>query len=171
MMMNDESIPDAERRDLDEQLVSYLDGELDAAASSQVEHALSQDARVRNELQQLERCWYLLDELPRQEVDESFTRSTVEMIAVRAEEELAVEKDDLPKRRRHAWMLAGGTCLVAAIAGFFAVSRFNDRENRKLLEDLPLVENLDQYRQVEDVAFLRALQAKNLLPGEADNAP
>ncbi len=169
MTMNDTHMPDAERRELGEKLVSYLDGELDAAASSQVEHALAQDSRVRNELQQLERCWDLLDELPRTEVDEDFTRTTVEMIAVRAEQDLAVELAEEPVRRRRAWLLAAGSFLGAAIAGFIAVGVYSDRDNRKLLQDLPVVENLDQYRQVDDIEFLRALNAKNLLPGEADN--
>jgi anti-sigma factor RsiW len=169
--MNDTHTPDAERRALDEKLVSYLDGELDATESSLVEHALAQDARVRLELKQLERCWELLDELPREEVDEDFTRTTVEMIAVQAEHELAEEQAELPSRKRKAWLLAAGSFLAAAIAGFVLVGVFSDRENKKLLRDLPVVENLDQYRQVDDIDFLRALSAKNLLPHEPDNAP
>lgn len=169
--MNDTHTPDAERRALDEKLVSYLDGELDSTESSQVEHALAHDARVRRELKQLERCWELLDELPREEVDEDFTRTTVEMIAVQAEQELAEEQAELPSRRRKAWLLAAVSFLMAAMAGFVAVGVFSDRENKKLLRDLPVVENLDQYRQVDDINFLRALQAKNLLPHEAENAP
>jgi anti-sigma factor RsiW len=169
-MMNDTHMPDAERRALDEKLVSYLDGELDAAESSQVEHALAQDARVRRELKQLERCWELLDELPREEVGEDFTRTTVEMIAVQAERELAEVEAELPSRKRKAWLLAAGAFLTAGIAGFIAVGVYSDRENKKLLKDLPVVENLDQYRQVEDINFLRALRDKNLLPHEPDNA-
>ncbi|HEY2839389.1 MAG TPA: hypothetical protein VGJ26_09580 [Pirellulales bacterium] len=169
--MNDTHMPDADRRALDEKLVGYLDGELDSAAASEVEHALAQDARVRQELKQLERCWELLDELPRDEVDEDFTRTTVEMIAVRAEREQAEEQAQLPARKRKAWLLACGSFLAAAIAGFIAIGFLGDRENKKLLKDLPVVENLDQYRQVDDVNFLRALSAKDLLPHEADNAP
>ena len=168
--MNDTHTPDAEGREL-EKLVSYLDGELDAAESSQVEHALAQDAGVRRELKQLERCWELLDELPREEVDEDFTRTTVEMIAVQAERELAEEQAELPSKKRKAWLLAAGSFLAAAVAGFIMVGVFSDRDNKKLLTDLPVVENLDQYRQVEDINFLRALSAKNLLPHETDDAP
>jgi hypothetical protein len=30
-----------------------------------------------------------------------------------------------------------------------------------LLSDLPIVENLDQYREIEDIEFLRTLQSRD----------
>ena len=86
--MTESQMPE-EDRGLTEQLVSYLDGELEGGAVRRVEEALAADPHVRQELWQLDRAWQLLDELPRMQVDESFTRSTVEMIAVQAEQELA----------------------------------------------------------------------------------
>ena len=48
-----------------EQLVAYLDGELDAESSLQVERRLAEDAEFRRELRQLQRAWDMLDELPK----------------------------------------------------------------------------------------------------------
>ncbi|HEY1600475.1 MAG TPA: hypothetical protein VGG64_12790 [Pirellulales bacterium] len=161
--MNEPQTPADDDRGLDEQLVSYLDGELDAAESREVEEALAQNPRVRQELQQLERSWQLLDELPRTQVDESFTRSTVEMIAVQAEKDLVAIQAQLPQRRRRVWLVAAGALLTAAVAGFLTSTVLTQRADEKLLSDLPVIENFDQYREVEDLEFLRMLKSQGFL--------
>ncbi|MBI2823294.1 MAG: hypothetical protein HYX69_01235 [Planctomycetia bacterium] len=167
--MSESKEPDAGDRGLEEQLVSYLDGELDADESSRVEQAMAADPGVRQELRQLEHCWHLLDELPRTEVDESFARSTVEMIAVKAEEDLETRQAELPRRRRRAWLVAGGSIAAAALVGYFAVSGLSNRTNDELLRDLPVIENLEQYRQVDDIEFLRKLKDRGFLDAEGDH--
>ncbi|HEY4309724.1 MAG TPA: hypothetical protein VGN12_09765 [Pirellulales bacterium] len=147
--------------ELTDQLVSYLDGELDANQARRVEEALAADPRVRQEVWQLERSWQLLDELPRTEVDESFTRSTVEMIALRAEEDLVAVQEQIPQRKKRFGMVAAILLAVAAIAGFFTVNTIARRADEQLLSDLPIVENLDQYREIEDIEFLRTLQSRD----------
>jgi anti-sigma factor RsiW len=161
--MNEPQTPAEDDRGLDEQLVSYLDGELDAAESRQVEEALARNPRVRQELQQLERSWQLLDDLPRTQVDESFTRSTVEMIAVQAERDLVAIQAQLPQRRRRVWLVAAGALLAAAVAGFVTSTVLTQRADEKLLSDLPVIENFDQYREVEDLEFLRMLKSQGFL--------
>jgi anti-sigma factor RsiW len=159
-------MPEDRDHGLEEQLVSYLDGELEADETRRVEEALSGDPRVRQELRQLERSWQLLDELPRTQVDESFTRSTVEMIAVQAEQELAVVQAQLPRRQRRAWLLAAALVLMAAAAGFLTIGTFSHRADEQLLSDLPVVEHLDQYREVGDIEFLRTLKSRGFAEPE-----
>ena len=80
--------PSTESERLDEELVAYLDGELDGEAAHRMEHRLASEEAVRRRLQQLAQSWDLLDQLPRTTVDDAFTRSTVEMVALAAEEEI-----------------------------------------------------------------------------------
>ncbi len=47
--------------------------------------------------------------------------------------------------------------------GFASVASFWSDPNKELLDNLPLLERLDQYRQVDDIQFLRDLHAANLL--------
>ena len=169
--MNNQHSSEAERPDLDEQLVAYLDGELDADESRRIEEALASDPKVRDQLQQLERSWELMDRLPRAEVDDSFVRTTVEMIAVQAEQEIEREEEQLPRRRRRAWLVGAGGILAAAAAGFALVAFFVPGENDRLLEDLPIVENLEQYRDAEDIEFLRLLEKQGVFDPEGQHAP
>ena len=65
-----------------EELVAYLDGELEPARQLQVERRLADDADYRGELIRLQRSWDLLDQLPRADTDEEFTKSTITMAAL-----------------------------------------------------------------------------------------
>ncbi|HVW36657.1 MAG TPA: hypothetical protein VHB99_05110, partial [Pirellulales bacterium] len=139
-----------------EQLVAYLDGELDAAAVREIERRLAREPQVQRELQQLQQAWDLLDRLPQAEVDDQFTRSTVEMIAVAAEED--VEQPAASRAARWGWALKAAALAMACAAGF-AIVRFGWPDaNERLLRDLPLLENLEAYRQTPSVEFLRAAE-------------
>ena len=151
--MSQSPTPDRSQPELAQQLVGYLDGELDAQQARQVEEALAADPHVREEVWQLERSWQLLDELPRTQVDGSFTRSTVEMIALKAEEDLVAVQAQIPQRKRRAGLVGAALLLFAAVAGFFTVATMTQRADNRLLDDLPIVENLDQYREIENIEF------------------
>lgn len=164
--MSESPRSDDSKAELAEQLVGYLDGELDGQQTRRVEEALAADPHVRDEVWQLERSWQLLDELPRTQVDESFTRSTVEMIALKAEEDLVAVQAAVPRQKRRVRLISAGMMAVAAVAGFIAVMALGRRADEQLLRDLPVVENLDQYRAVEDIEFLRMLQSRDFQPQE-----
>ncbi len=165
--MSQSPTPDRSQPELAQQLVGYLDGELDAQQARQVEEALAADPRVREEVWQLEKSWQLLDELPRTQVDQSFTRSTVEMIALKAEEDLVKVQAQIPQRKRRAGLIGAALLLFAAVAGFFTVATMTERADKQLLDDLPIVENLDQYREIENIEFLRMLQSRDFQQPEA----
>src|SRR5262245_16784046 len=105
-----------------EELVAYLDGELDAAAARRVEERLAGDAAYRRELARLERAWDCLEALPQTTVDESFTRSTIEMVTQAAADDVRRDEATLPARRRARWVIAAASGLAALLVGFFATA-------------------------------------------------
>src|SRR5262245_56721738 len=102
----------------DEELVAYLDGELDSQAAQRLENLLATDERTRQRLNQMAVSWDLLDQLPRATVDDLFTRTTVEMVAVAAEDEIAQATATAPSQERRRWLVGGVATLLAAAAGF-----------------------------------------------------
>lgn len=151
---------------LHEQLVAYLDGELDAESSLDVERRLAEDASFRRELQQLQGVWDALDELPRAEVDESFTQTTVEMVVLSTEQEIEQQQQTAQRKSRTWWLAAGGALLVTALATFWLVSFLLERPNERLLRDLPVIEDIELYRVADSVEYLRLLEESELFKEE-----
>lgn len=165
--MNDPTTEPGGQPQSQEQLTAYLDGELDSTTSLEIERRLAAEPGVQQTLKQLQQTWDLLDQLPRAEVDARFTRSTVEMIAVAAEAETPGKRSFAAGQWRFMRQAAG--LLVAAAAGFLAVRLLWPEPNGPLLRDLPVVENLEAYRQTPDLEFLKQLSESGLFAEEPSN--
>ena len=145
-----------------EELTAYLDGELDADARAAVERRLSDDESFRVRMQRMEDAWAMLDALPRTEADMSFAQSTVEMVALAAKEDLQAASDSNRRRRWIGWTATVAAVALAAFLGFRLVDRVTSAENDQLVRDLPVIENVELYRHVDDIEFLRQLEAEGL---------
>ena len=153
---------DAER----EELVAYLDGELDAESSRIIEDRLAADENYRRELQELERSWDLLDTLPKSDVDSDFTKTTLEMVAVKATEDVEEELATVNKGRLWKRGIAIALSFLAGAVGFAGFSRYLERDNEKLMEDIAIIERVDVYRHIDDVEFLLSLSDETLFGEE-----
>ena len=162
--MPDES-PNADPS-LEEQLVAYLDGELDPKASQRIEELLANDPQVRQTLQQLDRTWDLLDELDQPPIGDRFTQTTLEMVAVAATEDAQRAQAAIPRRRLRRLFIVAGSLLAAGLAGFLTTAMVRSAPNRQLVRDLPILENLDNYRLVDSIEFLRMLDKEGLFAEE-----
>jgi len=158
MSQEAENVNDSTRIEQAE-MVAYLDGELDVQQVADVEKRLSEDPEYRVRLQQLQQAWDLLDELPRSKGDEQFTRSTVEIVVVKAREEA----------ERRTWLpRLGGLLLVVGVslAGYLLSWQLANRDNRQLVQDLPVIEKMSQYKQAESLEFLRMLVKEGVFETE-----
>ncbi|HEX4144883.1 MAG TPA: hypothetical protein VHY91_15370 [Pirellulales bacterium] len=139
-----------------DELIAYLDGELDPPTSQRVEERLKHDPAYRQALAQYERSWDMLDRLQRSTVGESFTRSTLEMVSLAAAE----EEHEQPAAGRFDWRRLGMMGLVAVAAlllGYGGGRAIWPDPNRELLQDLPVLEDLDLYEQAGSIDFLHKL--------------
>jgi len=150
------------------QLVAYLDGELDVEESRQVEQRLADDERYRRQLKELDEAWGLLEDLPRADVNDMFTRTTVAMVAVAAEQDARQAQVSRQRRSWFGWACAAAVVIIAGSIGF-AAARFRlDRPNREVVADLPVIENVDIYRYVDSVEWLETLDKPELFGDEED---
>jgi hypothetical protein len=152
---------------LDEELVAYLDGQLDPESARQIEQRLASEEPVRRRLQQLAQSWDMLDQLPHAMADDTFTRSTVQMVAIAAEQELTQQQAHEPRRRRRRWLLGAALAVLAGSGGFLAAAMLWKDPNERLLRDLSTIENVEAYRQVGDIDFLHRLSDEGLFSEDA----
>lgn len=160
--MNELPLETPEPEDFHSTLVAYLDGELPPDESRRIEQLLSVDPALRQALQELQSCWEMLESLPQADVDSRFTKTTVEMVAVHAEEDVQHDRQR-GSRQRVVWLGMFAMLLLAfAGLGYALTGRFWPDPNRELIANLPLWENFEQLRYVQDVEFLKSLRQADL---------
>lgn len=158
--MDEEPAIDEKER---EELVAYLDGELEGRAAAELEARLARSETLRREASTIQGAYDLLDFLPMPATTPDFTRRTV----------VFVERPGTKERlggtgRKRRWMgvLTGAGFLVGILAAFFAGWRFTSAASdphRQLLDDLPVIERFEEYRVARDLDLLRALHDQRVL--------
>lgn len=165
--MSDSSLPnDADR----EQLLAYLDGQLEAGARRQLEDRLATEKELRDELSLLQKCSDALAELGAAPVGDDFLRSTMTIVALQAVEEAQQAMVAVPVRRRARLAAGGAAALLAAAAGFWLVRALAGDPAEKLTTDLPVLEHLDEWRLVGSFDRLQAIHQANVFETPAANA-
>lgn len=159
----------AETTSIDEEIVAYLDGELDAQSEARVARRLSDDPAYRLRLNQLQQAWDLLDNLRGTEADDEFTASTVAMVAVQADQEAKSQQMRAATKRSFAWLALVAVALISVISGYAVLHSRLTEADRKLVRDLPVIEHVDEYSNIDNVDFLKALERENLFPSEVDD--
>ena len=152
---------------IDEEIVAYLDGELDAETEARVVRQLGEDAAYRARLAQLQQAWDLLDNLRGCEADDEFVQSTVAMVAVQAEAEAKTMRQRIVQRRSLAGLAIAGVTLASLLVGYAFFQYRLSEPNRKLVKDLPVIERMDELRNIENIDFLKQLERENLFVADA----
>jgi len=145
-----------------EDLIAYLDGEVDPVTRQTIEHCLANDPQLVQRMRQHQQAWDLLDELEREEVSSNFAQTTLQMVAVAAANDAEEKATKVGKNRVWVWLATCTSLMTASCVGYLATAALLDQPNRKLLQDLPVIENLEALQQVENVDFLRALENEGL---------
>jgi anti-sigma factor RsiW len=150
------------------ELVAYLDGELDADTARAVEARLSRDPRARAEAEALTRTWDLLDYLPTPEPSTEFTHRTLERLSG------SMQTIHSPSGRAwSSWAIAAGwaaSVLLALGVGWGIARSWSGANNARaqtelegeLERHLRVIENQRLFRNVDDLAFARALDHPDL---------
>ena len=156
-------------------LVAYVDGELDEDATQAMERVLSESSDARHDVDMLGRTFALLDTLPRPGASEEFSAKT--LISLQAESASRHWRDRLWYRNARrgvvlsSWVVG---LVVAAMVGYSAANRLVPKEvprkDAKLVEELPVIENVDTYSGV-DLKLLKELKKERVFDENAEDAP
>ncbi len=143
---------------VEEELVAYLDEELEPEHRARVELRLAEDARYRNKLQHMQKSWDMLDLLARSEPDEGFARTTVAMVALKAKEATDVQKESTLRFSLLFRLGFAVAALATLLIAYSFGSWFFSAADRQLVQDLPVIEHLDEYNHAQSVEFLKSLE-------------
>ncbi|HEX6986725.1 MAG TPA: hypothetical protein VF170_15195 [Planctomycetaceae bacterium] len=148
-------------------LVAYLDGELGEEEAREIEQVLAASQVARHEVEMLGRTWDLLETLPRETASAEFAAKTLATVKV---ETTRTPPEWLPQARRGLIALGWAAVLAAAaVLGFTAGHRWMPRQDDAFVRELPLLKDLDAYRDVGSVEFLRDLHRRKLPLGPEES--
>lgn len=156
-----------------EDLIAYLDGELPDEAVAEVEQSLVEDPDVRRDVERLTRTYDLLNLLPSAKASTEFTEKTLTAIRTQPlgdeagskSETNASDKDRDWRKPAATWGIRAGAfmgLLLLGSIGFNGAFRRGAEPIDQLLREYPVIQRLDEYREVGDVEFLRQLNKSGL---------
>lgn len=149
----------AEQRD---NLVAYIDGELDDEAARDIDEVLARNEVARHEVEALVRTGELLDLLPKPTATMAFTERTISLFHVPPVVPLN-ERPWFVPAVRSGWVGLWLVCLsLTAWLGYQLTSRWIPNPHAELLREFPVVKNLDLYQEVGSIEFLQLLQRSNV---------
>ncbi len=175
-------IPD----DPNDDLVAYLDGELDGADARSMESKLAFDPKARAEADAFKKTYDLLDYLPKPEPSATFATRTLTQIYPVATDESSTTKPPAPssagipvtpsqsvplpgKPQRTAWTIVGWclATLLVMVLGYLghllARPHLEARSaTKQTSEQVRLLERLPMYLGVDDIVFLKSLDDPDL---------
>jgi anti-sigma factor RsiW len=181
---------------LTEELVAYLDGELGADGAEAVEARIGLDPTVRAEADALKKTWDLLDYLPRPEPSPNFTERTLSRLepvrqigsistpsgpalskngsAAQSSQASTASLPLAPSRTPRQKLVVVFTWLVilatVAFGGYFVraqIVRMDQHElDARILSEQRMLQNVQRFRHVDDLAFLQALDNPELFGDE-----
>jgi anti-sigma factor RsiW len=148
-----------------ENLVAYLDGELDEPGTQEVEQVLAESPVARHEVDMLSRTWDLLAVLPGAKASEDFSRKTLTSIRAAEGTRTSIDGDAVSRQIRRTVVLSAAVVLLAicGVAAFRGMKSVVPNEADLLLRDFDVIEHLDEYQEIGDIEFLRTLKSKRTL--------
>ena len=145
----------ADQRD---DLVAYLDGELPDGLANAIDQVLARSEVARNEVEALARTWEMLDALPVPKASAEFTDRTMTTLKVGEVPYNITEQPWFAHVKKGSVLAVWFAVLgLSGWLGFQITTRWVPNEQEQILEDLPLLQNLDAYQEVQSLDFLEQL--------------
>lgn len=158
----------AEQRD---DLVAYLDGELPDTKAQDIDKVLARSEVARHEVEALARTWEMLDVLPTPKAPPEFTERTMTTLKVAEVPFDITEQPWFAYLKRAAvaavWIVVLG---VSGLLGYQVTNEWIENPSKQMLTDLPTLQNLDLYQEVESFDFLDKLQKNKVFDEATDKA-
>ena len=169
-------------QDQRDNLIAYLDGELEESATQEIEQVLASSEVARHEIDMLSRSWDLLNVLPAHRASPEFCEKTVEMLRSSEEKVSRVDTAVVARQGKRAVILAFWGLLVGGVGfvGYTAARHWIPNDSEALLEDFEIINNLDAFRDAmtpvnaensnRPTEFLEMLRDKRTFAESADHA-
>ena len=145
-----------------EQLVVYLDGEMDSPEVSRMEDRLSVEPDLREKMASLEQTWNMLGELETVPVDKELVRSTMEVVTLTIEKELNVDEKKIGQQKWLDRAIRATIVVMFGVVGYQLAALSGVLAKNQLLDDVPIIRQISVYKEIGSFDFLKTLSEKGV---------
>jgi hypothetical protein len=151
----------------EEELVAYLDGELEPAARGRLEQRLAREPALREKLRRTQQAWDALDLLPQTHADETFANTTMQMTVAEvvkdyeSPQKKGAKRDFFPAEY-WPWLKVGLGALLALCVGFRLVKAKHQTDRSKELREIRIAEQFEALSDTPSIEFLMKLRDEKL---------
>ncbi len=139
--------------------VAYLDGELNEEETRGIEQLLASNEVARHDMESLATAWELLDDLPRPNAPKDFAEKTIATLKMEEQQTPLQEQAWFQKATQIGGLVAGvAVVLFCGVAGFLVARSVPPSRADVMLQEYPLLEHFDSYREINSADFLTRLQ-------------
>ncbi len=139
--------------------VAYLDGELNEEETRGIEQLLASNEVARHDMESLATAWELLDDLPRPNAPKDFAEKTIATLKMEEQQTPLQEQAWFQKATQIGGLVAGvAVVLFCGVAGFLVARSVPPSRADAMLQEYPLLEHFDSYREISSADFLTRLQ-------------
>jgi hypothetical protein len=142
---------------IDEDLVAYLDGELEPQQRMELEARLGREPSLRARLRKLQAGWEMLGQLPEVLTNPKLLETTIRMAAIESTGSL----QRFEQQRPAWWKTRSGMVSIASLVAFsiavLGAKVWEEVRFRRELRLLPIAMRLDGYLHASDLVWMREL--------------
>lgn len=143
---------------IDEQLVAYLDGELESQERDELEKRLGRDSQLRVRLRTLQRGWEMLESLPAVAPSPNLLETTIRMAATEATGPTAdANASSRSRLLKSRVFIVTAVSAVALLFGVLGAKVWEQIRFRRQLQQLPIAMRVEGYLLGGDLVWMREL--------------
>jgi hypothetical protein len=102
--------------------------------------------------------------------DKELVRSTMEVVTLTIEKEVSEGEKQIERRKWLEHFVLAATLLMFGVIGFQLMSLLHIQKKKQLVEDIPIIRNINMFKEIDSFDFLKTLSDQRVFDPVNDDS-